>query len=143
MSASWDLQTLVYNTLQADVALAALLPDAVDVNHGGKAIYDRAPEGEPFPRITFGPSDVVPEDYECITAREETLEIDIWSRHDGGYKEAKKIADTVKDALHEQDFEPDNHALVEMHVTGIRHFRDPDGLTSHGVVTLRALIEEV
>lgn len=133
MSLSLQLQGLIYQRLVADDAVGALCHDR---------IYDRVPENRVFPYISFGPSDTIEDDAECITGEVETLQIDCWSRYDGGYKEVKDMTGAVKSALHLYAGELATDALVELRVVGIRHFRDPDGLTSHGVVTVQAIMEE-
>lgn len=133
MSASWELQTLIYGRLMADTGVQALVADR---------IYDRAPEGVQFPYISFGPSDVVEDDAECIIGRTETLQIDCWSRYQGGFKEVKNVADAVKKALHRYAGALSVNALVDMSVLTIRYFSDPDGMTSHAAISLEARVEE-
>lgn len=134
MSASNELQTLIYQRLTNDAGVAALVNGRV---------YDNPPSNADFPYISFGPSDVVEDDADCITGRIETIQIDCWSRYQGGFKEVKDIADAVKKALHRYAGELTVNALVEMTVQSVRHFRDPDGITSHGVVTVQAIVEEM
>jgi hypothetical protein len=133
VSASWALQKLIYRRLVAYPDVAALVDDRV---------YDNPSDEAELPYITFGPSDWVEDDAECITARTETLQIDCWSRYQGGFMEAKQLSDAVKAALHQYDGTLEGNALVEMRVTTVRTFRDPDGITSHGVVTVQAMVEE-
>ena len=54
----------------------------------------------------------------------------------------KSLADAVKKALHRYNGALTENALVEMTVISMRFFRDPDGVTSHGVVTVQAIVEE-
>lgn len=129
-----ELQTAIYGALIADTAVAALV---------GAKIYDRVPmASDVAPYVTFGPSDEVEEDSDCITAGDHSLQIDVWSEKQGGFKECKEITYAIKVALHQVSFDLPTHALVETRVTQRRHFRDPDGITSHGVVTVEAIIEE-
>lgn len=129
-----ELQAAVYDILMADTAVRALV---------GTRIYDRIPAASDVPPyITFGSSDDVESDADCITSGEHALQIDVWSEKQGGFKECKEITHAVKVALHEVAVDLPTHALVEMRVTSKRHFRDPDGITSHGVVTVEAMIEE-
>ena len=95
-----------------------------------------------FPFISFGPSDSTIDDAECITGVIETLQLDCWSRYRGGFKEIKQLMRAAKEALHQYSADLGTDALVSMEVVGLRVFRDPDGLTSHGVITLQAIIEE-
>lgn len=134
MTPSVDLQTLIYNRLVASGAVHALVADR---------IYDNAPPDVVFPYLSFGPSDVVENDAECITGRVETVQIDCWARANGRIRPAKELADTVRAALHLYQGEMAEHALVEMRVTLMRCFMDPDGLTAHGVVQVSCIVEEI
>lgn len=133
MSASNELQALIYNRLTTNAGVTAIV---------GTRVYDNPPSNADFPYVSFGPSDVVEDDADCITGRIETIQIDCWSRYQGGFKEVKSLADAVKKALHRYNGALTVNALVEMTVQSVRHFRDPDGITSHGVVTVQAIVEE-
>lgn len=133
MSVSVELQTLIYDTLVANVAVGALIEDR---------IYDGAPSGRTFPCVTFGPSDHVEDDSTCIPARTETVQLDCWSRDQGRMRPCKELADAVKAALHGANLSLAVNALVQIRVDGVRVFMDADGVTAHGVVTVTADIEE-
>lgn len=133
MSASNDLQKLIFEMLTNDEAITALIDGRV---------FDCVSGEQEFPNITFGSSDQVADDAECISGVTETLQLDCWSRSQSGFKELKNITHAVKKCLHRSEAQLETHALVEMRVTAIRHFRDPDGQTSHGVVTIKSMIEE-
>ena len=133
MSASVELQTLIYDTLLADTQVAALVGDRV---------YDGPPASRTYPCITFGPMDYVPEDMTCILGRLEAIQIDVWSRENGRLWPCKQICDAVKNALHEADLSLAVNALVRIEVTGVLVFADADGVTAHGVVSIEADLEE-
>jgi len=133
MSASNELQALIYNRLTTNAGVTAIV---------GTRVYDNPIGKDVFPYISFGPSDVVEDDADCVTGRIETVQIDCWSRYQGGFREVKDLADAVKKALHRYAGALTVNALVEMTVESIRYFRDPDGQTSHGVVTVQAIVEE-
>ena len=132
MSASAELQKLVRTLLITDATIAGMIDDRV---------FDDRPEVVTYPFITFGPSDVVDDGADCIASGEHTLQLDIWSRA-SGHVEAKRIVDAVKKCLHEREASLEENALVGMFVDFRRVFDDPDGKTKHGVVTLRAMVEE-
>lgn len=94
------------------------------------------------PYISLGASDVVPADADCITARAETVQLDIWHRDQGRNWPCKQTVDAVRTALHGYAGDLATHALVEMRVVLTRVMDDPDGVTCHGVVQVTALIEE-
>ena len=139
MSPSFELQQLVYNTLLTDAGLLAEIAGRV---------YDRVPRATPlgavtaeFPFVSFGPHSYIPDDYDCVVAGEHTLQIDVWSRKPG-FPECKRIADLVKKALHDVDLMMAENALASILVESVGFVRDADGLTSHGVVLVRASVEE-
>lgn len=131
-----ELQKAVYDLLVADSAVHQLVEDR---------IYDRVPSASEAvpPYITFGPSDEVSGDDICFEAAEHTLQVDVWSEKAGGFKECKEITFAVKRALHLVEIDLPTHALIRMVVVQRRHFRDPDQITSHGVVVIEAEIEEL
>jgi hypothetical protein len=133
MSVSAELQKAIHDALVADAAVAALV---------GDRIYDGAPSNRQFPCITFGPTDSVQDDMDCITARTETVQLDVWSRDQGLLRPCKEICDAVKDALHLADLSLTVNALVLIRTSGMRVFMDQDGKTTHGVVTIEADLEE-
>lgn len=135
MSASEELQDLIEATLRADAAVGAIV---------GDRIYDQAPplDRRTFPDVTFGPSDYVPENLECLSAREETLQLDCWTRDHGRLASCRALTDAVKVALHNADLTLSTNALVLIQIEQVRVFRDPDGLTGHGVVQVTASVEE-
>lgn len=134
MSASAELQKLIYDTLRANTPVMALA--------GG--VYDRVPTDAYKGKtafISFGPSDVVDDGADCIASGEHTFQLDVWSKA-VGQVEAKRLVDLIHKALHEQELSLADNALVEIRVDFRRVFLDPDGLTTHGVASVTALIEE-
>jgi hypothetical protein len=135
MSPQAELQKALFGRLSATPSVMALIDgvhDRVDASaFRGKQAY-----------ISFGSSDVVDDDAECIIAGEHTLQLDVWCRR-VGLVECKKIVDEVKSTLHEADIELATLGLVEVRCVLRRVFTDPDGLTGHGVLQFSATIEEM
>lgn len=135
MSASRALQKALIARLKADAGVAAFV---------GARIYDQAPADAAFPFISLGPSSVVPADAECIRAREETIQFDIWSRDNGLLHPCRAISDAVYDALHQTTLALDSpYANLEVNITLMQTFLDADGLTAHGVLQVAAMVETV
>ncbi len=134
MSSAAEFQKLIFDTLKANTAVMAL----------ANSVYDSIPTspfGAKTAYISFGPVDTNEDDADCITGVETTLQIDVWSRAPG-FVECKRLTDLVKKALHRKSLELSENALVDVWVPLVRVFRDPDGITSHGVVQVTAMIEE-
>jgi hypothetical protein len=136
MSPAEELQRLVFATLTADSGLGALID----------GVYDRVPDAPFGPKqayVSFGPTDEVPDDADCIVTSAHTLQIDVWTRGVGAVG-CKGICRVVKKLLHDRDdLELTEHALALLWVGSVQVFLDADGLTHHGVVVLTAEIEEV
>jgi hypothetical protein len=134
MGAQADLQKLLYDTLRATTAIMALV--------GG--VYDRVP-ADPYngknAYVSFGPSDVVDDSADCSVSGTHSFQVDVWSKA-VGQVEAKNIVDLIYRTLHEAELVLSVNALAEIRVDFRRVFTDSDGLTTHGVVSVTASIEE-
>ena len=133
MSVSVSFQDLVLARLKAAPAVTAIVDDR---------IVDGNDDGLDYPNITFGASDFTPGDADCIRGREETLQIDCWTREGGKKWPCRELVDAVKGALHDAEAELGSGALVLMRVGLVRVFSDPDNVTTHGVVQVTGVIEE-
>jgi hypothetical protein len=129
----FELQVLLVSTLKADATLTGLV----------NGVYDTPPAdpwGTKKAYISLGPTDVVEDGADCVAGEEHNIQIDAWSRAVGAV-ECKKICAAVKAALHEQALELTDNAIGEVFVDGYRTLRDPDGLTTHGIINVRVTIE--
>jgi Protein of unknown function (DUF3168) len=133
MSVSAALQKLVLDTLTADLGVAYVV---------GDRIYDRARPNATFPFISFGPTSVVLVQDDCLEGRTETLQIDIWSTDQAGMLQAKQICDLVIKALNGLEAELEDGYATDIRVVLSQVITDPDGITSHGVIQIEALIDE-
>lgn len=128
-----ELQKAVIAKLLSSGPLMALVNDRV---------FDDVPPNAGFPRITYGDEDIVADDFDCIVSNIVFLPIHIWSTK-VGKPECKEIAGMVRNILHEEELSLDGFALLSLHHDTTRYLRDPDGKTNHGVVTFRAMIDEL
>lgn len=121
---------------------AALLADSA-VMAGIDAVYDKVP-ADPWraknAHMSRGPFYGTPDDAECIDGQEITIQLDIWSRKPNRWTMDDQIA-AVRSALHEQELELTDSALVSLRLTLWRILDDPDPLTVHGVMQFTALVE--
>jgi hypothetical protein len=135
MSSSRAFQMAVAARLKAHAGVSAAV---------GAKVYDTPPAVAAYPYISFGPSSAVPDDEEGIRAREETLQVDVWTRDNGLLHPCRAITDAVYDALHEVTLDLDMpYANVETNVTLLQVFQDPDGITGHGVVQVTGMVERI
>lgn len=131
-SPTYELQGQIVTLLKASPEITALI--------GGR-VYDRVPENPTFPYVSFGPSDEISDDADCIDGFEVTMQLDVWSRA-VGFPECRRIVDAVRRALPEEGITMADNALVTFYHRISRVFRDQDGLTSHGAMTFEAFVEQ-
>lgn len=136
MSSSLDLQDLILRTLKGTPAIMDLV----------NGVWDQPPTdylSDPkAAAITFAGSDTAEDGADCVDGVEITVQLDVWSRK-VGFPNCKQITDLVRKALHNQELSlPSENALVQVWVPLTKVERDPDGITSHGVVIVTAAIEE-
>lgn len=104
----------------------------------GLRVYDQPPPKPVFPYLTIGVVDGV-EDYisDCAIDWEVTAEVHVWSR-EPGYVQGKTLAVTCYNALAERHPVFPGFRVGLFAIRNQRWLRDPDGLTSHGVLEFRA-----
>jgi hypothetical protein len=131
---SLALQGALVTVLKADAATNALV--------AGR-IYDRVPNNAVFPYVRVGDDQVTPQHAECLYGSTEVFaNCHVFSQAVGKV-EAKKISGAIVTAINTKDLPlaPD-YALVLVEHDLTLHLDEPDGLTSHSVVTFHALIDE-
>lgn len=122
------LQGAINLKLRADVV-------AVD-----SRVFDRTDADVVFPYVELGEFQTLDDGAACIDAVEIFATLHVWSRA-VGQVECKTIAGEVRNALHEADLDlGPAFQFLEIAHRETRHLKDPDGLTSHAVLTFRSLI---
>lgn len=113
---------------------SALQPVIVSALTGaGFRVFDRVPSAPEFPYLRVNLTDISEDDDACGKHWFCSLQVDIWSRAPGR-QEASQMAGPVRDALDGISAVPGfklNYG--QWRIT--RMMDDPDGLTTHGVVT--------
>ena len=128
MGVSSDLQRVIVARLKAAVPAVA-----------GR-VYDGPREDAQMPYISIGASYWSDDSAECITARRETVQVDIWASVRPDMSMCKDVTDAATVAL---DGWADTDALTMSGLTVAlaRVVRDPDGTTAHGIVQVEAMVE--
>ena len=106
----------------------------------GWPTYDHVPQESSFPYVVIGDDTSVPWDTDDSIGSETTCTVHIWSRS-RGRKEVKEIMRTVYEALHRAEFAVIGGQLVECVAEFAESFVDPDGLTRHGVIRFRLIVD--
>lgn len=127
--------------------IAALKADTTVASYVGTRVYDAVSNAAVLPYISFGPVEVASQTAHGLdatsmyTGSETTIQLDAWSSGPGSV-EVKQIGRAIKTAMHYVDLSLEsNQRLILLEVQSIQYLVDPDGLTQHGVVILRALTE--
>lgn len=135
MSAEFALQQALYSLFRNDPDVQALI--------GGR-VYDEIPTNAAFPYVQLGESQAIDDDTECAHRLEVTFDVHVWSRATG-FPQARKIAaalrTAVRDAMNAGTLTLNGAELQELRHEQSRMLRDPDGKTSHGVLTFTAIID--
>ena len=127
MGISSDLQRVIVARLKAAVPAVA-----------GR-VYDNPPETAVMPHISIGPSYWSDDSAECIRARVETVQIDVWASNRPDKRAAKDATDQVADAL--DGWAVEELAMHPLRVSLVRVMDDPAPGVVHGVVQVEAMVE--
>lgn len=127
MGISSDLQRAIVARLR--VAVPAL---------AGR-VYDSPTETAQMPYASIGPSYWTSDDAECIKARVETLQVDIWASARPDKQAAKDATDEAAAAL--DGWASDVLAMHPLRVSLVRVMDDPTPGVVHGVVQVEAMVE--
>lgn len=105
----------------------------------GVPVVDKPTQKTPLPYIVLGPSYWVSADAECIEAREVTLQIDAYDEATNKGR-LEDLTDDIATALRGW---ADEVALTmhPLEIEAVRVTDDPDGVSVHGMVTVRAMVE--
>lgn len=128
---SGDIQAAITALLLADTELTALVVDRV---------YDKIPNVPAFPYITIGEAQMLPELGECTDAAETRVTIHTWTRFKA-FGSDKRLGKIIIQLLHDGELTISNGNVQSMLLESARYLRDPDGLTSHGVLTFSLLTD--
>lgn len=124
---SLELQAAVYAALSAALGTDAAVYDRIPADTSGKIIAK-------FPYVHIGEDHIVSDADQCFDASEAYATVHVWSRAVGKV-EAKELMARVCLALDVLLVLPGFDVVTRTVSDGPRHLTDPDGLTSHSVVT--------
>ncbi len=129
-----ELQKAIVATLKADAAVNAII--------AGR-IYDAVPQNAALPYVSLGPFDLVPEVGDCIDGATMFIQLDGWAAGPDTVQ-VKRLGAAIAAALDEATLTLDApQRLVEMTLERTQYLRDPDGITAHAAMTIRAATEPI
>ncbi|MBN9335380.1 DUF3168 domain-containing protein [Devosia sp.] len=135
MSADLAVQTAVRTRLIGSASVTNLVP----ANH----ILDRHSRPAPDPSIIIGEGQAIEGDRIDRSDQTVFLDLHIWKK-EPSLEGVKAIAGAVRAAINNHGM--GTHTVFHIgdcRVTSMRYLRDPDGETSHAVVTVEAMVVEV
>lgn len=106
----------------------------------GDNVFDRVPDVDLFPRIVIGESQVLDAGVDCYDGSETFLTIHVFTRDPPGYTPCKTIVGQIRELISDET-PVEGHSVDIFDFQNSQFMRDPDGLTSHGVVVYRALTQ--
>lgn len=126
-----EVQKAIFDVLRAAPAIA-----------GGR-VYDHVPRtnGEvtaTFPYVEIGNEQIIDDGNSCDDGWEVFADVHVWSRA-VGFPETKGLIASIVPRLASIDTIP-GFTVIVAEVESTRVLRDPDGLTSHGVISVRFII---
>lgn len=128
LAAQKFLRTLFINR----AALTALVP--------ATSIFDRNDRPEVFPCILIGEATITADDAACIVADEIFADCHVWTT-ENGLAACKNIVGEIRRSVKDASDVVDGFAL-DAYFDSAVYLRDPDGIHSHAVVTLKILSED-
>lgn len=125
--------------MRAGRALRRIIMDRIiaEVPALSGRVYDHASETTAYPYATLGPSYWTDDSAECIRARVQTLQVDVWGNAAKGPVE--DVTDDVAAAL--DGWTVEELAMHPLRVSLVRVMDDPTPGVVHGVVQVEASIE--
>lgn len=112
---------------------------------GAVEIYDKKPDPLTYPSIRVGDDQAVGDSNACADGWEFFATLHIFSRHPTDPRpEVKHIADIAAQALGNNASlpAPTGFDVLEVELQQSRSFMEGDGVTAHGVLTLRYVVDE-
>lgn len=135
MSAELALQGAVRARLIGDAGVFALVPAA--------NVLDRNERPNPRPSIVLGEAQSVDENDSISRQRIRVyLDAHVWTQ-EPSTEISKRIVGAIRTAMKVRPVLSAGYHLADCRIRQARFLRDPDGETSHAVVTIDALVVEV
>ena len=128
----WQIQRAVYQALTTD-------PDLMDAIKG---VFDHVPQDQDYPYVNIGEDTSIEWDTDTSLGQQSTLTIHVWSR-EYGRREVKEIMALIYGVLHRSELEVDNGSVVTCEVEFVETFMEADGVTRHGVLRVRLVMDNV
>ena len=100
------------------------------------SVFDEPGENQPFPYVTIGETSTVDSGSKTDHSDDHYETLHVWSRAKG-FKQCKDMMSGAIAAISGYTFNETGYRIHFIEIDQINTFRDPDGLTRHGVVRAR------
>lgn len=127
----WELQQAIYAALNGDATLGAMI----------NGVFDHVPQDTEYPYVTIG--EMRASDYSTKTTAGVQIDfsVNVYSRGKGS-KSCLDIITRVNDLLHDVDLTLATCEHINTRFVSSDIIRRPDGLTYHGVINFRVVVQE-
>ena len=110
-------------------------------------VYDHVPQDiggneNVFPYVNIGEDVVTEYDTDAVLGGSVSITVHAWSRY-YGKKEVKDIMGEIYATLHRAEFSETGFRFISCDFESSQTLLDADGLTRHGILTFRILIERL
>lgn len=126
-----DIQKAFYEALTGSTSVMALV----------SGVFDHVPPKQAMPYIVVGDDTAADWDTDNSTGFEATCTIHVWSEY-RGRAEAQSILDEIYSLLHRQPMTMTGYNVIDVQCEYQEVGVDPDGLTRHGVMRFRVIIDK-
>ncbi len=127
-----ELDAAVYQALTEDAGVTAIV---------GTRVWHDVPPGTPVPYVAIG--DHQAQDYggALVDAQGHTTPIDCWTEGPSPLG-CRQLVAAIRAVLHGADLALSAGRLVNCRVESTQTLRDPDGISHHGVLRIRAVTHD-
>lgn len=129
-------QQLIYSALDYDIPLKDMVT----------GVFDFVPDNQRMPYITIGDDTGIDWGSDSTEGADISIDINVWAQDDEdamGRMGVKTIMGRVREILHDREFFH-NHYSVDLCVwERSQVMTDSDGITRHGIITFKLLIESI
>ena len=128
---SFDLQTILYSTLNGDSTLDGIV--------GNNKIFDNVPQDTSYPYVVIGNINVVNRGTKNLDGNEYNIDIDVWSEY-RGKKEISNAMERIYELLHDTTYSVSGADMVVSQVRNTITLVENNGITRHGVLSLSVIV---
>ena len=128
---SFDLQTILYSTLNGDSTLDGIV--------GDNKIFDNVPQDTAYPYVVIGNINVANRGTKSLDGNEYSVDIDVWSQY-RGKKEISDAMERIYELLNDTSYSVSSADMVVSQVRNTITLTENDGITRHGVLSLSVIV---